>query len=80
MAILRVLQEPEKILRQATKEVPIEEIKSDRIQWLIHDMSDTLHSIDIGIGISAFYLLFGGIFYYIGHKIENIRDKMHPLR
>lgn len=38
------------------------------------------HSIDIGIGISAFYLLFGGIFYYIGHKVENIRDKMHPLR
>ncbi len=53
MAILRILQEPEEILRQITKEVPIEEIKSDRIQKLIHDMSDTLHSIDIGIGIAA---------------------------
>ena len=53
MAILKVLQEPDKILRHRAKEVPIEEIKSEKIQELIRDMSETLHSIDIGIGLAA---------------------------
>ncbi|OGF51670.1 peptide deformylase [Candidatus Giovannonibacteria bacterium RIFCSPLOWO2_02_FULL_43_11b] len=53
MAILRVLQEPEKTLRQVAKGVPPDEIKSGKIQELIRDMSDTLHSIDIGIGLAA---------------------------
>lgn len=53
MAILKIVQEPGKVLRQIANEVPIEEIKSEKIQTLIRDMSDTLHSIDIGIGLAA---------------------------
>lgn len=53
MAILNVLQKPEKTLRQHAKEVPPDEIKSNKIQKLIQDMSETLHSIDIGIGLAA---------------------------
>src|SRR3989344_5973153 len=53
MSILRVIQEPEKPLRQKAKEVPPDEIKSEKIQKLIQNMSDTLHSIDIGIGLAA---------------------------
>ena len=48
-----VLQKPDKILRQKAEEVPTEEIKSEKIQDIIQDMSDTLRSIDIGIGLAA---------------------------
>lgn len=53
MPILRVLQEPDKILRQKAEEIKPEEIKSEKIQTLIQNMSETLHSIDIGIGLAA---------------------------
>ncbi|OGF82172.1 peptide deformylase [Candidatus Giovannonibacteria bacterium RIFCSPLOWO2_01_FULL_46_13] len=53
MAILPVLQEPDKTLRSRAKEVPPEEIKSEKIQKLIADMSATLRSIEIGIGLAA---------------------------
>ena len=53
MSILTILQEPEKTLRKMALEVSPEEIKSPKIQNLIRDMSDTLHSIDIGIGLAA---------------------------
>lgn len=53
MPILEVLQEPSKVLRKRAHEVNFEEIKSEKIQTLIKNMSETLHSIDIGIGLAA---------------------------
>jgi len=51
--IQKVLQEPHKTLREVAKEVPPDEISSPAIQKIIRDMSDTLHSIDIGVGLAA---------------------------
>lgn len=53
MSILRIVQEPNRPLRNIAKEIPLSDIKSEKIQKLISDMSETLHSIDIGIGLAA---------------------------
>lgn len=51
--ILKILQEPHKILRETAQEIKPEEIKSKDIQGLLKDMSETLAAIDIGVGLAA---------------------------
>ncbi|MEK7162423.1 MAG: peptide deformylase [Patescibacteria group bacterium] len=51
--ILKILQEPHKILRETAREIKPEEIKSRSIQDLLKDMSETLGVIDIGVGLAA---------------------------
>ncbi len=51
--ILPIIQEPDKVLRTKSDNLELREIKSDSIQKLIRDMSDTLRSVDVGIGLAA---------------------------
>ena len=53
MAKLHILQEPHRLLRAETKEVPPAKIKSPAIQKLIRDMSQTLKAVEVGIGLAA---------------------------
>lgn len=53
MALLSILQEPNKILRKRAAEIPPEEIKSKSIQRLLKDMSGTLRSVEVGVGLAA---------------------------
>lgn len=53
MPKLKILQEPNKLLRQPAEEVSLDEINTERIQNLIKDMSETLSSIEVGVGLAA---------------------------
>lgn len=53
MKVLKRTQFGNPVLRAKTKLVPVDEIKSDRIQMLINDMSHTLTSEKLGVGLAA---------------------------
>ncbi len=53
MTKLHILQEPHKILRAQTREIPTSKIKSQAIQKLIRDMAQTLKAVEVGIGLAA---------------------------
>ena len=53
MAKLRVLQEPNSMLRRVSSEVAREDILSSKIKKLLRDMRDTLAATDIGVGLAA---------------------------
>jgi peptide deformylase len=52
MAILKVARLGHPVLRQKASPVPLDEIRSDRIQRLIDDMVETMHEYD-GAGLAA---------------------------
>jgi peptide deformylase len=52
MAIRKIAQLGEPVLRRPTENVPVEEIRSERVQRLIDDMIETMHDAD-GAGIAA---------------------------
>jgi peptide deformylase len=52
MALLRIAQMGEPVLRQEARELTLDEIRSPRVQKLIDDMIDTMHDAD-GAGIAA---------------------------
>ncbi len=52
MALRRIREEGDEILRKKSREVAIEDILSDKIQDLIDDMIDTMHKYN-GVGLSA---------------------------
>lgn len=53
MPILEIVQEPNKFLRAKSETVTLERIHTGEIKNLIRDMSDTLYSIDVGVGLAA---------------------------
>ena len=53
MPILDIIQEPNKILRAKAEIVNPEKIQLGELKKLILDMSDTLYSIDVGVGLAA---------------------------
>ena len=52
MAIRQIRLEQDPILRKKSREVPIEDIKSEKIQTLIDDMIETMHTFN-GVGLAA---------------------------
>lgn len=52
MAILKIVKHPAKSLREKSEEVPLDQIKSARVQKLIDDLIET-KTLDNGIGIAA---------------------------
>lgn len=52
MAIRKIAQMGEPVLRRPTEEIPLEQIGSSRIQTLIDDMIDTMRDAD-GAGLAA---------------------------
>lgn len=52
MALRQIREEGDEILRKKSREVKIEEIKTEKIQELIKDMIDTMHKFN-GVGLSA---------------------------
>jgi peptide deformylase len=51
--MIEIVQEGHPVLRQVASEVPIDEIKSPRIQKIIDDMKSALHGEDDGVAIAA---------------------------
>ena len=52
MALRQIREEGEEILRKRSREVAIDDITGERIQELIDDMIETMHSYN-GVGLSA---------------------------
>lgn len=50
---LSIVQIPAKILRQKTEEISIADIKTSKIQSIIHDMKETLAATSDGVGLAA---------------------------
>ncbi|MFA6338939.1 MAG: peptide deformylase [Candidatus Paceibacterota bacterium] len=51
--MVKIVQKEEPVLRETAKEVPIEEIKSKKIQKIIKDMKEALASQKDGVAIAA---------------------------
>ena len=51
--ILPILKEPNPILREQAREIPLEDISSARIQRLIRGMKETLSATSDGVGLAA---------------------------
>src|SRR5262245_9004652 len=49
----KILQEPDKVLRQVAKEVPVKSINSVKIKKVIKEMSESLESQGDGVAIAA---------------------------
>jgi len=49
----KIIQKDNKILRQTAKEVPFKEIKSDKIQKVIHEMHESLSGESDGVALAA---------------------------
>ncbi len=52
MALRQIREEGDEILRKKSREVAIEDIKTEKIQDLIKDMIETMHKYN-GVGLSA---------------------------
>ena len=52
MALRQIREEGDEILRKKSREVAIEDIKTEKIQDLIDDMIETMHEYN-GVGLSA---------------------------
>ena len=52
MALRRIREEGDEILRKRSRYVEVEDIQSEKIQSLIEDMIDTMHKYN-GVGLSA---------------------------
>ena len=52
MALRQIREEGDEILRKRSREVAIDDITGERIQELVDDMIDTMHSYN-GVGLSA---------------------------
>ena len=52
MALRQIREEGEEILRKKSREVAIDDITGEKIQELINDMIETMHSLN-GVGLSA---------------------------
>ncbi len=51
--MIKIVQQENKILHEITKPVPIDEIKSEKIQNILTDMKEALDSQDDGVAIAA---------------------------
>ncbi len=51
--MIKIVQQENKILHEIAKPIPIDEIKSDKIQKIITDMKEALNSQDDGVAIAA---------------------------
>ena len=52
MALRQIREEQDEILRKKSREVAIEDIKTEKIQGLIDDMLETMHNYN-GVGLAA---------------------------
>lgn len=52
MAIRKLRYEGDEILKKKSREVPVEDIKTEKIQTLIDDMIETMHKYN-GVGLAA---------------------------
>lgn len=52
MALRQIRQQGDEILRKKSREVPVDDITGEKIQSLIDDMIETMHSFN-GVGLAA---------------------------
>ena len=51
--VKKILQKEEPVLRKIAKEVPLDEIETEKIQTILREMSESLASQDDGVAIAA---------------------------
>ncbi len=51
--MVEIVQQGHKVLREIAKEVPVSEIKKEKIQNILRDMKEALNSQDDGVAIAA---------------------------
>lgn len=51
--MIEIVQNGNPVLRQIAKEIPVEKITSPKIQKVLNDMAEALHSQDDGVAIAA---------------------------
>ncbi len=67
-----ILQKEEKVLREIAKNVPIEEIGSEKINKIISEMKEALDSQDDGVAIAAPQIGYSLRIFVVSRKVEEI--------
>ncbi|MEK7588296.1 MAG: peptide deformylase [Patescibacteria group bacterium] len=78
----KILQKEEEVLHQVAKEIPLDEIKTPKIQKILKEMSDSLKSQDDGVAIAAPQIGYSLRIFVVSGKIfeedflENRKERM----
>jgi peptide deformylase len=79
----KILQKEEAVLHQVAKEIPVDEIKTPKIQKILKEMSDSLKSQDDGVAIAAPQIGYSLRIFVVSGKIfeedflENRKERMN---
>lgn len=86
--VKKILQKEEKVLHEIAKEVPLSEIKSEKIQKVLKEMSASLATQDDGVAIAAPQIGYGLRIFAVSGKIfeedfmknraERMKDRSVP--
>jgi len=74
--MIKIVQKENKVLRQKSKPVPIEEIQSDRIQKIITEMKEVLDSQADGVAIAAPQIGYSVRIFVVSGKVPKILEFM----
>ena len=68
----KILQKEEPVLREIAKEVPLEDIKTPKIQKILSEMKEALDSQDDGVAIAAPQIGYSLRIFVMSGKVEEI--------
>lgn len=77
----KILQKEAPVLREVSKSVPLELIRTPKIQKILKEMSEALASQDDGVAIAAPQIGYALRIFVVSKKVENIikkRDEADP--
>jgi len=73
---IEIVQKGEPVLRQIAEKVPVSEIKSEKIQNILKDMSVALETQDDGVAIAAPQIAIPLRIFVVSKKVEIMMKKM----
>lgn len=74
-----IIQKENKILRQTAEKVPITEIKTEKIQKIIREMSEALATQDDGVAIAAPQIAISLRIFVVSKKVEIITKGLEEV-
>lgn len=75
----KILQKEAPVLREISQSVPIDSIKTPKIQKILKEMSEALASQDDGVAIAAPQIGYALRIFIVSKKVENIIKKKDEL-
>lgn len=75
-----ILQKEEKVLRQIAKNVPLEDIGSEKINKIISEMKEALGSQDDGVAIAAPQIGYSLRIFVVSRKVEEILAEAKEIK